>query len=344
MTSLFRHITPVPPETATGQVAAVYDQVNAEFSSIGPAVMMMSPAPELLAPGWALLRESLLAGSVPRRHKEAVAVSVSQVNRCEYDIAGHMVFLELSGGGDVARALRRGDDPADEDAAAVVRWARSTGAPGSPAPGAPGAPGAPPVPEALAPEYVGTALALHFVNRMVLILLAEHLLPGGMRESDTARPFEGAPIARAVERRRSGDGLLLLKDGEAGPAPAWAGKSTVGPAYAALRDSAAKGGFLLSEDARAAVRDTVGRHLGGYLPADDGWPATSLDALSPGDRAGATLAILAALAPDQVTEDDVARWRGDRYSDHCLLHLLAFGAMIAVERVEAGIGRAPATG
>ncbi|MER5647737.1 DNA-binding protein [Streptosporangium sp. NPDC002524] len=338
MPSLFRHITPVPPETATGQVAAVYEQVNAEFSSIGPAVMMMSPAPELLAPGWALLRESLLAGSVPRRNKEAVAVSVSQVNRAEYDIAGHLIFLELSGGGDVAQALRHGDDPADEEVAAVVRWARGTGTPGS------AAPGAPPVPEALAPEYIGTALALHFVNRMVLILLAEHLLPGGMRESDTARPFEGAPIARAVEPRASGDGLLLLKDGDAGPAPAWAGESSVGPAYAALRDSAAKGGFLLSEEARAVVRDTVGRHLGGYLPADDGWPATALDTLTPGDRAGATLAILAALAPDQITEDDVARWRTDRYTDHCLLHLLAFGAMVAVERVEAGIGRAPATG
>jgi len=338
MPSLFRHVTPVPPETATGQVAAVYDQVNAEFSSIGPAVMMMSPAPELLAPGWALLRESLLAGSVPRRYKEAVAVSVSQINRSEYDIAGHLVFLELSGGGDTARALRHGDDPADEEVAAVVRWARATGTPGS------AAPAAPPVPDALAPEYIGTALALHFVNRMVLILLAEHLLPGGMRESDTARPFEGAPIARAVEPRPSGDGLLLLKDGDAGPVPAWAGESPVGPAYAALRDSAAKGGLLLAEEARAVVRDIVGRHLGGYLPTGDGWPATALDALAPGDRAGATLAILAALAPDQITEDDVARWRTDRYTDHCLLHLLAFGAMIAVERVEADIGRTPATG
>ncbi|MFF3438744.1 DNA-binding protein [Streptosporangium sp. NPDC002721] len=338
MSSLFRHITPVPPETATGRVAAVYDQVNAEFSSIGPAVMMMSPAPELLAPGWALLRESLLAGSAPRRAKEAVAVSVSQVNRCDYDVAGHLVFLELSGGGDVARALRHGDDPADEDVAAVVRWARATGAPGSPE--SPVLAG-PPVPEALAPEYIGTALALHFVNRMVLILLSERLLPGGMRESDTARPFDGAPIARAVERRSSGDGLLLLEDGEAGPAPAWAGESPVGPAYAALRDSAAKGGLLLSEDARTAVRDTVGRHLGEYLPTDDGWPATSLGTLAPGDRAGATLAILAALAPDQITEDDVASWRSGRYSDHCLLHLLAFGAMLTVERIGTSIGRAP---
>ncbi|MEU8382039.1 DNA-binding protein [Streptosporangium sp. NPDC048865] len=337
MSALFRHITPVPPGSATGQVAAVYDQVDAEFSSIGPAVMMMSPAPELLAPGWALLRESLLAGAAPRWHKEAVAASVSQANRCEYDTAGHLAFLETAGGEDVARALRDGGEPADKDVAAVVRWAKATGVPGSPDQGMP------PVPGALAPEYIGTALALHFVNRMVLILLAEHLLPGGMRESDTTRPFEGAPVARAVERRRSGDGLLLL-DGEAGPAPAWAGESSVGTAYAALRDSAAKGGFLLSEDARAAVRDSVGRHLGGRLPVEDGWPATSLDALAPGDRAGATLAILAALAPDRITEDDVVRWRTGQYSDHCLLHLLAFGAMLAVERIEAGIARTPATG
>lgn len=63
MTGLFRHITPVGPADATGPVAAVYGQADREFSTIGPAVMMLSPA--LLVPGWALLRESLVAGVAP---------------------------------------------------------------------------------------------------------------------------------------------------------------------------------------------------------------------------------------------------------------------------------------
>ncbi|GAA3806326.1 hypothetical protein GCM10022226_28060 [Sphaerisporangium flaviroseum] len=98
MHSLFRHITPVPPEDATDQVAAVYEQVNEKFSTIGPAVMMLSPAPELLVPGWALLREALVAGTAPRRHKEVVTVSVSQANQCAYDVAGHSSSLSWRAG------------------------------------------------------------------------------------------------------------------------------------------------------------------------------------------------------------------------------------------------------
>jgi AhpD family alkylhydroperoxidase len=311
----FRHVTPVRPEEATGQVAAVYDQVNTEFSSIGPAVMMLSPAPELLVPGWALLRESLVAGVVPRWRKEVVTVAVSHANRCAYDLAGHLMFLRLAGGSHVADALERGEDPADEEVAAIARWARSGGSPPA------------------SPEYVGTALALHFVNRMVLALLAGDLLPGDMREGSPAA-FDGAPIARAIQRERvPGESLRLLTDPPTDGIPTWAGDSPIGPAYAALRAAAIRGGGLLSEAARKVVEDTVTGHL------RDGraWLAESLDPLTPEDRPGATLAILAGLAPSEITDEDVTSWRGTKYTDHCLLHLLAYGAITAVDRVEAEI-------
>jgi hypothetical protein len=31
----------------------------------------------------------------------------------------------------------------------------------------------------------------------------------------------------------------------------------------------------------------------------------------------------------EITDEDVAAWRGEKYSDHCLLHLLAYDAIIA---------------
>ncbi|MFC3453667.1 hypothetical protein [Amycolatopsis speibonae] len=313
---LFRHITPISPEDATGPVAAVYRQVDTEFSSIGPAVRMLSPAPELLAPCWALLRESLVAGTVPRWRKEIVTVSVSQRNDCAYDTAGHLMFLRLAGGEGAAAALERREEPAGEDLAALARWARS----GGPLP----------FPTEETPEYLGTALALHFINRMVLVLLNEKLLPGAMSE-DAPAAFDGAPIARAIHRERTdGDSLSLLDDVPTAGIPGWAGTSAVGPAYAALRRAAELGSGLLSEPAQAVVRETISRHRRSALDGNRAWLAP----LDPVDRAGATLAVLAGIAPGRITEIDVETWRAGGYTDHCLLHLLAFGAITAVGHVE----------
>ncbi|WP_168211282.1 carboxymuconolactone decarboxylase family protein [Actinosynnema sp. ALI-1.44] len=289
--NVFRHVTPVSPNTATGPVAAVYDQVDRDFSTIGPAVMMLSPAPELLAPCWALLREALVSGSVPRWRKEIVAVSVSRTNGCEYDIAGHTVFLHLAGA--PADAVERNQE--------LVRWAQH----GGPAPFSVGD----------TPEYVATALALHFVNRLVSILLDPGLRPGGMRDGSA---FDGAPIARAIRAdHEPGESLALLDSVPTEGIPTWAGDSPAGPAYAALRDAARRGGFLLSERARQTVQDAISR--GDTTPVDE---------------PGARLAVLAGLAPGRITETDVKTWRSDKYTDHCLLHLFAYGAITAIERIE----------
>lgn len=52
---------------------------------------------------------------------------------------------------------------------------------------------------------------------------------------------------------------------------------------------------------------------------------------------------LAARAPYRVTDEDVAAWLVPPHTDHCLVHLVAFGAICAVERVESVLtGAAPA--
>src|SRR5690606_5111274 len=60
MAPTVRHVTPVLPDAADGLVAEVYRQARTELGiTVGPPFMMLSPVPELLAPMWALLRESL---------------------------------------------------------------------------------------------------------------------------------------------------------------------------------------------------------------------------------------------------------------------------------------------
>src|SRR5258708_30616917 len=80
-TAQIRHISPVPPGSATGQVAAVYAQVERDFGMLAPPVALHSPAAGPLAACWVMLRETLVArGVADRAAKEAVAAPVSLRN------------------------------------------------------------------------------------------------------------------------------------------------------------------------------------------------------------------------------------------------------------------------
>jgi hypothetical protein len=68
-----------------------------------------------------------------------------------------------------------------------------------------------------------------------------------------------------------------------------------------------------------------------------GW-TSPLATLPDTDRPGVRLALLAALAPYRITDADIAAWRSlgsPDSADADLVRLLAFGAITAVDRVEA---------
>jgi hypothetical protein len=206
---------------------------------------------------------------------------------------------------------------------------------------------APPFPDGFSPEYIGTALAFHFINRMASALLTDNLLPGDLQRSRLVRSLGGRRLGRTVRRRLpAGESLPLLAGLPTGPAPAWAAGTPIGTAFAALRATAARGGALLSEPARTAVLGTVtGWEGGSHPPLTGGRLDRPLAALRAPDRPGAKLALLTALAPYRITDADVAGWRGTGRTDAELVRLLAFGALAAVERAEQAItGRTPVEG
>ncbi|MYS52680.1 DNA-binding protein, partial [Streptomyces sp. SID6013] len=116
-----------------------------------------------------------------------------------------------------------------------------------------------------------------------------------------------------------------------GRGPAWAAGTPVGPAYAALSATAAMGAGLLNADDQDLVRTTL-RDWDGSHPSltADPFPDRS-------ERPGARLALLVALAPYRITEADVAAWRRPEHTDHCLVHLVAYGAFAAVDRIETSL-------
>ncbi|MBP0448160.1 carboxymuconolactone decarboxylase family protein [Kitasatospora sp. RG8] len=343
MSRPYRHTTPVPKKSATGRVAAVYAQMATDFLLDDGPLMSLSPAPDVLAGTWALLREAEIVGTAARADKEAVASAVSLANRCPFCTEAHALLAHGAGDHDLAEAARAGRTPEDRRQAALLAWAAATRSPGSPDLARP------PFPADQTPEFVGTALATHFINRMVTSLLDEQaLLPSALRRSQYVRRATALAIGRVARvSPEPGAGLTVLAGPvPAGPAPAWAGEGPVGPAYLALRAAASAGGELLGEAGRAAVLDAVAAWDGGHPPLGGDPVGREVGAdLPPVERPAARLALLAALAPYRITEADVAAWRaaaggggqGEGRGDGELTRVLAFGAITATTRVESWI-------
>ncbi|MEU9287038.1 hypothetical protein AB0D57_20575 [Streptomyces sp. NPDC048275] len=189
-----------------------------------------------------------------------------------------------------------------------------------------------PFPGAHAPAWIGTALSFHFINRVVSALLTENLLAGTAQRFRAVRSPGGRSLARTVRRRPApGVGVAPLDN----PGPDWARGATVGPAYAALRAAATAGAGLLDEADRILVRETLDAWNGAH-------PSLAWNVLPDRSRPGARLALLAALAPYRITDEDVAAWRKPIHSDDSLVRLVAYGAFAAVDRIESALPVHPA--
>ena len=329
MPTPYRYTTPVSRKSATGIVAAVYQQIAADFILANGPLMSLSPTPDLLAATWSLLREAQLAGRAPRVTKEAVGTAVSMANRCQFCVDAHTALLHAAGEHALAEALWRGNDPADPELAALVAWAAATARHDAIDRVAA------PFPPELTGEYVGAVLVTHFINRMVSSLLNENLLPGRIGDLALVRRIAGGALSRAVRRQpRDGESLPLLGEVTA-PVPVWAGDSPIATAYAALRTAAATGEAQLGSAAKDIVLSTIAGWDGVRAQFAEGGLEAALARIPSGDWPGARLALLAAIAPHHISDADVAAWRAIEASDAALIRLVAFGAMAAVERIEA---------
>lgn len=324
-----RHVTPVARKAATGLVAEVYAQSAADFGQV--AFMMLSPAQDIHAAAWAVLRETELVGHVARVDKEVVTVAVSQANECRFCIDAHTIMIHAAGEHQLAEDLLHGRPLAEARHERLVSWAKATRTPGA------AQLREPPFPAEHAAEFLGTALSTHFTNRMFSTLTDEQLMPGNLQRSRSVRRVGGMSYARTVRRELvPGKSLALVGDVRPGPVPDWAGGTPIGHAFAALRGAAAAGGTLLSESAgeflRASVADWDGTH-----PSAN-WLDQRLAGVPAADRPAARLALLTALAPHEVNDADVAAWRATSDgTDGDLVRLLAFGAITAVDRIEGAV-------
>jgi hypothetical protein len=106
-----------------------------------------------------------------------------------------------------------------------------------------------------------------------------------------------------------------------------------GPAYAALREVASRGGELLGDLGRDTVAGAVGWEGGQRPERPDHWATDLVQDLPPASRVGTRIALLAAFAPESIGYGDVGLWRLFHPGDADLVRLVAFGAITATDHV-----------
>ena len=336
---MIRYIKVESARTARGLVAEVYAQMRKEFGVLGEPITLHSPVPDLLAGVWSSFRESVLAGDVPRPVKEAVAVAISRLNRCPYCADAHTVMLRATANHHAAGAIRndRDDEIGDPVIRAFVRWARASRSSGAMELATP------PFSPRQAPEIVGTALWIHYINRMSKVFIEGSLIPItsntlGLRSlSERMGGLYFASVAR--KRFAPGESLRLLKGASHYPDFEWAaGSASISVAFASFAHAADRvGASALSPEVRARVANHIRNWDGADPGPEPGWMTSALKGLNTSESAGARLALLAALAPDRIDEKCIGAFRSMAPADDALLGAVAWSSLAAARRISSWI-------
>lgn len=316
---LIHYIRPVSPRAADGLVAEVYAQVARDFV-LAPPVTLHASAPELLAGAWMLIRETLVVGRVPRRRKETVAAAVSQLNACPFCVDIHSMMMHASAAVEPGWA---------ELADPLAAWALATRTPGATVISRP------PFPAQDAPEIVGTAVAFHYINRVVNVFLDELPISRLGRFRDMSRRLLALAMHGSARRSRPlGDSLSLLPAAELPEDLAWTRSNpAVAGAYARFAAAVeAYGRETLPDGVRRLVTESLGRWSGEDPGLGAGWLDAAIARLPDQEQPAGRLALLSAIASYRVDERVVNAFRRDHPADRDLVGAVAWASFAAARR------------
>ncbi len=178
-----KYIKPVKVSRSTGLLAKVYAMISRDFLPIGkipggnPATIH-SLHPNLLLAWWNVLRETILVKDLaPRNYKESIATAVSLSNDCTFCIDQHAAMLRALGDKESGKGIPICDlsEVVDQKQMKLIYWAlghtnkesyfvRN-----------------PPFTPVEAPEIIGTALVINYVNHLVEIFLKDSPLNHEMK-------------------------------------------------------------------------------------------------------------------------------------------------------------------
>jgi alkylhydroperoxidase family enzyme len=321
-----RHVRAVAYGAADEYVGRIYRELERDFGVLAPPIALHASSPDVLAAAWMMLRETyLVPGPVPRAQLEAVSTAVSEGNECPFCITMHSSMLDNLVG------YRDGEIP-DPAARAAADWATANGSPDT------GAGHPVPFPVEHAPEMVGTAVVLQYLNRMVNIFLGERPMP-------PKAPAVALGVVRRVlvwliklaEARgpQPGASLDLLPDAPLPVDLRWAaGNPAIAGAYA-------RGAAAIEAAGRRSVPDEVRELVLTRLSTWDGrpigpsraWVEEAVSVLPAEVRAAGRLALLTALASYQIDQGLLDRFRAEHPDDRALIDLTSWASLAAARRI-----------
>jgi AhpD family alkylhydroperoxidase len=331
MTKTIKYIQPVQYASATGLTAEVYRQMQADFLPV-PPLTLHSPAPEVMAGVWSILRESLSAGHVDRALKEAVAATVSQVNECPYCVEVHTSMLHATAAHDAADSILRGAYHGIHDSRihSVVQWildkqaAKSNG--GS----------LQPFSRSDAAELIGTAVAFHYINRMVNVFLEDTFVPvPSALKGLSGRLFGATAGRRFIRPIKQGDSLKFVPSAKLPDDLSWAASNpAVAGAFAGFAQVIEETGQkILPEPVRALVREHIQAWNGEAMGLSRRWVEDAVVDIRKEYRASARLMLLTALASYQVDSNVVEDFRSQYPDDAQLIAATSWASFTAARRV-----------
>jgi AhpD family alkylhydroperoxidase len=328
-----RHVAPVRRGQASPSVALVYRQIEVEFGVLAPPVVLHAPSPEILAATWVLLREMLIVpGTAPRAAKEAVATAVSVANACPYCATIHNSTLSALG--------ITGAADAHPDLESLADWVLAGQRAGGPMDA--------PFPLEQAPQMVGMAVLMHYLNRMVNVFLRDVPLPPGVPEFalNPVLWVLGRYMVRAArDPHPPGDSLSFLPPAALPVDLQWTvGDSRVAETYARVCAAIEVAGRRsVSPEVRALVLDNLADWRGGLRGISRRWVDELVTTLPEAQRPAGRLALLVAFASYQVDRTIIDGCRRSGFDDAALVELCAWAAMAAARRV-GGLLPIPTTG
>jgi hypothetical protein len=230
-----------------------------------------------------------------------------------------------------ARQLSRGEHRGlgHPELEAVVAWAASTRSPDA------AVLASPPFGPADAPELIGTAVVLHYINRMVTILLGDSPVPGPGLMREVAKRPAGLWFSRAMRKPKNpGVALALLPETPVPPDLAWAVASPhVAGAFARFVSAVTEAGEqALDADTRRCVLERTDGWQGEHIGLDQAWLDDAVWPLPPLARPLARLALLTALDPHRIDPGMVEAIRLE-LGDGRLISILAWSSFTAARRI-----------
>lgn len=311
-----RFINPPKPGKSGGPSAAVYEQMRRDFMVASPFVLHGS-VPDLLAAAWSVVRETLFCGDATRGDKEIVAWAVSDANQCPFCVGAHHAAVRASGAND----------------AALEEWARSTNTSNVIAL---------PMSENSV-EFYGTAVAFHYLNRMVSVFLPDKMMPMPDLMDGMTNRMASAMMGEMIKKgqqNQPGDSATVRPDFDESLAwsPAWADSEPH------IRDALRSWSGLVEGAALRHLDAKLLAHLGKSIDTwngstdDEMIEATVKAASNPG---AAQLALSTVVKPWQVSAEMVQQARASGLSEDGVLVLVSWAAQRAARRVGEWIAQSP---